>query len=74
MSLFEIVDEGASAKLVQHSYIYGEGSKHRSVQVASMLHHFFSHQSTHIVNAKVLHLNSDSCTAQNNNKIVLAIS
>lgn len=71
MSLFEIVDERDGIKGVQYNYIYGEGTKHGSVQVALMLDHFFAHTCPLIGNARVLHLHSDSLTGQNRYYFVL---
>lgn len=54
VNIFGIVDEGAPRKGVQYNYIYGEGTKHGSVQVVSMLHHFFSSTCPAIGNYKML--------------------
>lgn len=56
---------------MQYNYIYGEGTKHGSIQVASMLNHFFTKTCAPIGLSKTLYLHSDSCTGQNKNNIVL---
>ena len=71
VNIFGIVNEGVQPNGKQYNYIYGEGTKHGSIQVASMMHHFLSKTCPLVGNAKVLHLHSDSCTGQNKNNFVL---
>lgn len=71
VNLFGIVDEGSGTNGIQYNYIYGEGTKHGSIQVVSMLHHFFSNTSQAIGHPEKLFLHSDSCVGQNKNNIVL---
>ena len=71
VNLFDIIDEGIGDSGLQYNYIYGEGTKHGSVQVASMLHHFFNVECPRLGESEVLHLHTDSCTGQNKNSIVL---
>jgi len=71
VNLFGIVDKGDGQKGMQYNYVYGEGTKHGSIQVTSMLHHFFSVTSPSIGKARRLFLPSDSCIGQNKNNILL---
>jgi len=71
VNLFGILDEGTGANGMQNNYIYGEGTKHGSIQVASMLNHFFTKTNAPIGRSETLFLHSDSCTGQNKNNIVL---
>lgn len=71
VNLFGIVDEGAGDNGTQYNYLYGEGTKHGSIQVASMLDYFFRVNCPYLGTSRVINLHSDSCTGQNKNNIVL---
>lgn len=71
VNLFGIVDEGKGENGHQYNFIYGEGTKHGSIQVASMLNHFLQVTCAPIGQARKLFLHSDSCTGQNKNNILL---
>eukprot|EP00171_Calliarthron_tuberculosum_P002286 IDg2286t1 len=71
VNLFGIVDEGHGDNSLQYNYVYGERTKHGSIQVASMLHHFLSIECPLLGRSKIVHFHSDSCTGQNKNNIVL---
>lgn len=71
MNLFGIVDEGLLPHGVQLSYFYGEGARHKSRFTASMLHHHLSYIVLIVGGAIVSCLQSDSCSSQRENNIVL---
>lgn len=73
VNLFGIDDEGLLKNRCQFNYIYGEGARHGSNVVASMLHHFFTSTSPAVGHARNLHLNSDSCAGQNKINILLGL-
>lgn len=56
--VLEIMHTGDHAR--HCNYIYGEGTKHGSNDVASMMHYFFMTMGTAIGSTKMLHLHRES--------------
>ena len=71
VNIFGIVNEHEKAHGVQYNLIYGEGGKHGSHAVVSLLHYFLTSVQPETGNKKVLYVQSDSCQGQNKNNIVL---
>ena len=70
-NLSGIVDECAANNGHQYNIVHREGAKHGSIQVASILHYFFTRVRRLLGSSKVLHFNSDSCTWENKNDILV---
>ena len=71
VQVFGIVNDYEGDTGTQYNYLQTEGTGHGANHVISMLNHFLNTHSD-VGQAKTLYLQSDSCTSQNKNNIVLA--
>ena len=69
--LFGMFCELSSKNGMHFNYISVEGTKHGSIQVASILDHYFTLECQRLGIAEVLHFYTDSCAGLKKNNFVL---